>query len=170
MKLSPTLMTLLGACAVFLISPSLPTPLLNLTVGTKVGSLALFLLVLAVARQDTVLGLATFLAVAALFLEHRHRLVSKASLALSATDKPKFAVEQLSKPAPDLVEGEVHPQRETADTDDYGFEPTEESGSNKYDGLPPGESQDDKEPLETVPPHPEEVSSFFQSRGLANIS
>ena len=120
-------------------------------------------LVLLALAKDRVLGLASFLAVAALFLEQRRRTVEKVMVS-----KPVFSVEQLNVPAPDIVPGEVHPPRKDADVDDYSFEPSEESGTNKFEAV--DESYDQKEPSDTVPPHPSEVSEFLQVKGLASLS
>lgn len=156
----------------FLVSPYLPYSVLHATVGTRLGSFALLALVLYVLLLDQTLGLATFLAVAALFLEQRRRTVehvTKVAVAEpSAGSNNNFQVEQLSVPAPNIVPGEVHPPRKTADVDDYSFEPSEESGNNKFEQI--DESYDEKQPLETVPPQPNEVSEFIQERGLANIN
>ena len=146
MKVSPTLMILVGACSVFLLSPYVPDILLAVTVGNKVGTVLLLGLVLAVLAKDRVLALACFLAVAALFLENRRRTVTRVSVALSAK-KPEFKVEQLEKPAPNIVPGEVHPPQQGPAQDEYGFEPSEESGSNKFED--PAESYNEKHPLET---------------------
>jgi len=127
MKLSPTLMSLVAAGILFVLAPYLPSWILNITVGTNVGSLLLLVLVLGVLQGDIVLGLATFLAVAALFLEHRRRTVTHVTTLMTA-EKTPFQVEELANNAPDLVPGEVHPQYKDSDIDEYGFEPTEESG------------------------------------------
>ena len=121
-------------------------------------------LVLLALAKDRVLGLASFLAVAALFLEQRRRTVEK----VTTVSKPVFSVEQLNVPAPNIVPGEVHPPRKDADVDDYSFEPSEESGTNKFEAV--DESYDQKEPSDTVPPHPSEVSEFLQVKGLANLN
>ncbi len=166
MKASPTILFLVGACAIFLFSPYLPNALLSLTVGNRIGSLVILVVVLLIARNDVVLGLAAFLAAAALFLESRRRTVARVAVALQA-EKPVFRVEQLEKPAPDLIPGEIHPPREVAEVEDYSFEPSDDSGSNKFEAV--GESHDEKHPLETVPSQPGEVSEFLQAKGLANI-
>jgi len=160
-------MSLLLACSVFVLSPFLPSWVLNLTVGTTVGAVILFVVVLITLQDDSVLGLATFLAVAALFLEQRRRTVAKVSSAIQSKKAP-FMVEELNVPAPDLIPGEKHPAPKDADIDDHGFEPTEDSGNNKFD--PVDESQDGKQPpLETVPSQPSEVSDQLQGKGLASI-
>lgn len=165
MKLSPTLMALLGSCIVFVLSPLIPSWILNLTVGTSIGSVILLVLVLIVLQDDIVVGLASFLAVAALFLEHRRRTVVHVT-SIITPKKDAFKVDDLAD-APDLVPGEMHPSHKEADVDDYGFEPTEESGKNSFERV--DVSQDDKEPLETVPPQPSEVSELLQEKGLAQI-
>jgi len=165
MKVSPTLATLLIACVIFVASPLLPSWILNLTAGTTVGALLLLVLVLYVLQGDLVLGLATFLAVAALFLEQRRRTVVKVTASL-APGKVPFKVENIVD-APDLVPGEVHPAHKDSEVEDHGFEPTEDSGKDTFERV--DVSQDDKEPLDTVPPKPSEVSELLQEKGLASI-
>ena len=127
----------------------------------------MLVLVLIVLQTDIVLGLATFLAVAALFLENRRRTVKEVTMMLSG-GKPPFEVKELSTPAPNLVPGEIHPRHEGSSSEDYGFEPTEESGKNDVESLG-AESQDEKQPLETVPSQPSLVSELMQQKGLAAI-
>ena len=131
MKLSPTLSVLLLACALFVFSTYIPSFLLHLLVGTTVGAVLMLVLVLVVLQTDIVLGLATFLAVAALFLENRRRTVTKVTTMLGGAKQP-FDIKELSVPAPNLVPGEVHPDRKESEAEDYGFEPTEESGKNDF--------------------------------------
>ncbi len=166
MKVTPTLTIFFIACLTFVFSSYLPDGLIRLTAGNMVGSAALLLTVLYFMRLDKVLALSIFLAAAALFLESRRRTVDRVAIAMAA-EKPVFRVEELSKPAPPLVAGEVHPPRQIPEHEDYSFEPSEETGTDKFE--PVGESLDEKQPLETVPPHPEEVSSFLQHKGLAAV-
>jgi hypothetical protein len=167
MKISPTLAVLLVACVLFVVSTYIPSWFLNLVVGTNVGALLMLVLVLVVLQADIVLGLATFLAVAALFLENRRRTVKKVTTMLGSS-KQLFEVKNLDTPAPNLVPGEVHPEHESPEAEDYGFEPTEESGKNDVHSLG-AESQDEKQPLETVPPQPSIVGELMQQKGLAAI-
>jgi len=167
-KVSPALVVLLSACAIFLLTPYIPYSVLKMTVGTKVGSAALLALVLYALAVDRIVGIAAFLAVAALFLEQRRRTVDTVRRGADAQEKPTFSVEQLDKTAQNIVPGEVHPERKEVDTEDYSFEPTEESGTNKYEDL--GDSYDEKKPLETVPPQPNEVSEMFQAKGLSHLN
>ena len=166
--MSSRILALVAACAVFLLAPYIPYSLLRLAVGNKVGSFVLIVLVIYVLMQDNVLGLACFLAVAALFLEQRRRKVETVKKAQDPNIQPTFSVDQLSVPAPNIVPGEVHPPRKDAEVEDYSFEPSEETGTDKYDGV--SESFDEKKPLNTVPPQPNEVSQMLQAKGLANIN
>jgi len=165
MKVSPTLASLLAACLIFVLSPYIPSWVLTLTTGSTVGTVILLVLVLVVLNKDIVLGLATFLAVAALFLEQRRRTVVKVTSTMTP-EKTPFKIEELVD-APDLVPGEKHPPPKVADVEDYSFEPTEESGKDTFDRV--DESQDNKQPLETVPPNPSVVSELLQGKGLASI-
>lgn len=164
MKITPTLLALLASCAVFVLSPYIPCSVLKVAVGNHFSAAALMGLVLFALAKDRVLGLAVFLAAAALFLEQRRRTVEK----VTTVAKPVFSVEQLNVPAPNIVPGEVHPPRKDAEVDDYSFEPSEESGTNKFEAV--DASYDQKEPSDTVPPHPSEVSEFLQVKGLANLN
>ena len=167
-SVSPTLSVLLLACAVFVVSSYIPSWFLQLTVGTNVGALILLVLVLIVPQTDIVLGLAVFLAVAGLFLENRRRTVKKVTAMLNTGKPPPFEVKELSTPAPNLVPGEIHPDHKGSEVEDFGFEPTEDSGKNDFEGLG-AESQDEKQPLETVPPQPSVIGQFMQDKGLAAL-
>jgi hypothetical protein len=166
-NLSPTLSVLLVACVLFTFSSYIPSWFLQIVVGTNVGALLMLVLVLVVLQTDIVLGLAVFLAIAALFLENRRRMVNTVTMMLGS-GKQLFPVKELDTPAENLVPGEIHPDHKNAETEDYGFEPTEESGKNDVEGLGL-ESQDEKQPLETVPPQPTLVSDLMQQKGLATI-
>jgi hypothetical protein len=158
-----TLGILLASCATFLLTPYVPGPVLKLLVENYVGSAALLITVLYVLRMDVVLGLAVFLAVAALFLESRRRIVVHAVEARES----RAPVEVLDKPAPDIVPGEVHPSFQDPAVKSNGFEPQDDSGSNDFDRV--GESINEKDPpLDTVPPRSEDASALFQNKGLAS--
>lgn len=166
-NLSPTLSVLLVACVFFMFSTYIPSWFLDLVVGTNIGALLMLVLVLVVLQTDSVLGLAVFLAVAALFLENRRRVVKKVTMMLGSS-KQLFEVKNLDTPAENLVPGEIHPDRKDSEAEDYGFEPTEESGKNTVESLG-AESQDEKQPLETVPPQPSLIGELMQQKGLAAI-
>jgi hypothetical protein len=143
-------LALFVALAVFLAAPYIPNPILKATVNTYVGVAVLLVAVLVAVRGDMVVALAVFLAAGALFLENRKRLVAGASASAGA-GAPKSepaSVASLSVPAPPIEEGEVHPEFEEPSRDSYGFEPTEDTGSNDFRAV--GTSINMKEPLETA--------------------
>ncbi|NBO70245.1 MAG: hypothetical protein EBU66_06915 [Bacteroidetes bacterium] len=168
MKGTPRFGVLIASGAVFLLAPYIPYSVLSLTVGNRIGAFVLLCLVIYTLMVDNILGLATFLAVAALFLEQRRRTVERVTKHLDPHEKPVFSVEKLNEPAPNIVPGEVHPPSKVAEVEDYSFEPTEDSGTNKYDTV--DESINEKQPLETVPSQPNEVSDMLQAKGLAHIN
>jgi hypothetical protein len=169
MKLSPKLLILLACAAVFVGSPYIPTAVLTLLVGNKISAFLVFGIVLYALSIDSALGIAAFLSIAALFLEQRRRTVEKVAKLNDVKEAPPpFSVEQLDTPAPNIVPGEVHPPSRDAEVDDYSFEPMEQTGTNKYE--PGSDEYNEKQPLETVPPRPGDVSEFLQAKGLANIN
>jgi hypothetical protein len=156
------LLPTLGVClAVFLVAPYVPNTALKLTVGNMVGTFVALGLALLILRQDMVLGLAAFLAVTALFLENRRRVISRIQSAQSSNEEGSVKMES----APPLVPGEVHPDFDTPSSEDHPFEPETESGSNKFE--PVDESLNEKGPLPTVRNDTDELGSFFQQKGLA---
>jgi hypothetical protein len=162
--MNPKFLAVIAACSVFLLSPYIPLDILKLIVGNRVGAFLLIGLVMYALILDNTIGLAVFLAACALFLEQRRRTVEIVKEVGSGSEAP---VDNLMVPAPNIVPGEVHPPKKDAEVDDYSFEPTEESGTNTYDKVL--ESYDEKQPLDTVPPQPNQVSELLQEKGLASI-
>jgi len=160
--MTPKFLAVIAACTVFLFSPYIPYSVLKMTVGNRVGAFLLLGLVIYTLVLDNTIGLAVFLAVCALFLEQRRRTVERVK---EVHGSKKASIRMTS--APDIVPGEVHPPSNQPDVEDYSFEPTEETGTNTYDKV--GESFNNKQPLETVPSQPNEVSEFLQEKGLASI-
>ena len=171
MKISRTLSFLLASFAVFLIAPFLPTPVLGLLAGNQLMVGVLLIAALLVLRRNIVLGLAFFLAVAALLLENRRRMVTKVQVAMQggALKGEGAPVEELSRPAADLVKGEVHPVHEKPTFEDHGFEPEGEKEHGAGGPLDDSVMHDGKRPLETAVPHPDEMSEFFQEEGFARV-
>jgi hypothetical protein len=163
--MTPKFLAVIAACSVFLLSPYIPLDVLKLVVGNRVGAFLLIGLVIYALVLDNTIGLAVFLAACALFLEQRRRTVEIVK-EVQGSGKESL-VDNLIVPAPNIVPGEVHPSKRDAEVDDYSFEPTEESGTNTYDKV--GESYNEKDPLDTVPPQPNEVSELLQQKGLASI-
>ena len=132
----------------FLGGPYIPDMLLKATVDTTMGVFILLISVLATLYLDPVLAIAVFLAAGSLFLENRKRIISrinqpKTSSVSSSPGEPA-SVETLSVGAPDLVEGEVHPEHEEPSVEEHTFEPKD--SSDEFHGV--GESINEKIPLE----------------------
>lgn len=157
--------------AVFLGSPYVPDRILKATVNTYVGVAALLLVVLYSVRQDMVVALAVFLAAGALFLENRKRQVAGGSGGGPNGQKEgpvvsePASVASLSEPAPDLQEGEVHPEFERPERDIHGFEPAEDTGSNDFRAV--GHSINEKQPLATMPANSSDAAAeVYERAGL----
>ena len=159
--------------AVFLGSPYVPDRILKATVNTYLGVAALLLVVLYAVRQDMVVALAVFLAAGALFLENRKRLVAGGGVGGRGggpngqkegpiVSEPA-SVASLSVPAPEVQEGEVHPEFERPERDSHDFEPTEDTGSNDFRAV--GHSINDKQPLASAP-NGEAAAEVFERAGL----
>ena len=156
--------------AVFLGSPYVPDRILKATVNTYVGVAALLLVVLYAVRQDMVVALAVFLAAGALFLENRKRLVAGGGTGPGPNGQKEgpivsepASVASLSVPAPEVQEGEVHPEFERPERDSHDFEPTEDTGSNDFRAV--GHSINDKQPLASAP-NGEAAAEVFERAGL----
>lgn len=163
LMLKPNHWIVVVSFALFVLSPYLPQAILSLTVGNRIGSLLVLIAVLVALRRNSLVALATFLAAAALFLENRRRTVYRIREAIGGPGAP---VEELSKPAPNLVPGEVHPPRDEPSNEEYDYGPGEEHDGSKL--FEHSATEDEKGPLDTVPSNNSSgVAEFLQSRGLA---
>ena len=156
MRVSPTLISIIVAGLVFVLTPYSPMWLLHLLAGTRVGSAVMLLGVLAVAQVDVVISLAVALAVAAIFIEYRKRVVMKIQNNLVVPDTPDRVSNIGSKR--NLVPSEKHPAAETATV--------EEVGESKDNDVPTSE----REPLETIDAHSEAIAKLMEENGFASLS
>lgn len=126
-----------------------------------------------------ILGLAAFLASAALFLEYRRRTIDTIRMSFFGSKQVGAPVKKLSKPAKDLIPGEVHPSSEDPSIEESGYEPShgsEEEGSysSSHESGEFYESaaiESDKVPLETVPSNNSGgLSQMFLAKGLASLT
>jgi hypothetical protein len=160
---------LLAACAVFLLSPYLPSILLKLLVGNYLGAAVLILAASLMLKRSVTAGVATFLAVSALFLENRRRTVETVQVQMARAGLAGAPVEQLNKPAEDLIPGEVHPKHEEATVEEYGYEPSEEEGGGSKLFESPSAVEDEKGVLEGVPSNDTQgQAEGYVGRGLAS--
>jgi hypothetical protein len=151
--------------AIFVVTPWLPTVLVNLLVGNYVTVFILLAANLYLLRVNAILSVAFFLAVGSLFLENRKRklaTIETAKITTSIDGTTAAPVSALSVPAEDLIDGEVHPEHETPSTEEHGFEPTSEGQSNEFNKV--GESIDEKHliPTEDVRSASMEADKFIK--------
>jgi hypothetical protein len=164
MKVNPKYALLLLSGLIFLVADWVPDVLLRYGLGSIVGSVTIFIGVLYVTMYDSLVGLAFFLAVAALYLEHRRRILDRLRDNMYASKTgSKGTVSEVMKGSPPLSPNEVHPRHEVPEYEVSSFEPEEKSDVVESSGL------DGKTPLETVGQDTDAVSSFLQEKGLANI-
>lgn len=157
----------------FVGAPYIPNAVLKGTVGNPFGTVVLLGAALAAVKFNMALGVATFLAAGALFLENRKRLLAKlriveesasASAASGKRESTPADVAKLSEPAGDLVEGEVHPAAEEPSTEEHGFEPRGEA-SEAFEAVAPSMNQ--KMPLQSgTPPSAAAAAAQFTRAGL----
>jgi hypothetical protein len=150
MRFSPTLASIVLAGTVFILAPYIPTALLKPIVGTRIGSAAILAGVLAIVQVDRVVALGAAMAVAALFLEYRRRIVSS----LPVGDYARVPI----KKAPNLVPREEHPAFESPAIEEVDAKP--DSDTNDVTDL------DQKAPLETVDSHPSHIGEALERAGL----
>jgi len=150
---------------VFVITPWVPTSLVNLLVGNYVTVFIILAVNLYLLRVNAILSIAFFLAVGSLFLENRKRklaMIETTQLKVSIDGTTVAPVSVLSTPAEDLIDGEVHPEHETPSTEEHGFEPTSEGQTNEFDKV--GHSIDEKHviPTEEVTSASSEADKFIK--------
>jgi hypothetical protein len=160
---------ILGASLLlFVISPYIPNMVLNATVGSSVGILVLLLAPLFVVRYNPVLALAVLLAVGALFLENRKRILTNIKASINTEIRKgggKYApLDDVAAGAPDLIDGEVHPEHETPFEESHAFQPEKDS-TDSFQTM--GESINEKGPLATVPTNSSRtMADHFEKAGL----
>jgi len=159
----------IAAClVVFIGTPWIPTSIVNFLVANYVSVFIILAANLYLLRVDAVLSLTFFLAAGSLFLEYRKRMLASIETGTdSAIDQLKAGapVSVLSKPAEDLIDGEVHPEHETPSSEEYSFEPTDENQTNDF--SKPGFSIDEKHVIPTEETHSaSEMANKFIRDGL----
>lgn len=154
MRVSPTLISIVAAGLVFVLVPYSPMWILNLLAGTRAGAATMLLLVLAILQYDIVVSLSISLAVAAVFVEHRRRIVKAIQSNLVAPDQPD-RVSNIGSHR-ELVPSERHPSAESPSIEEVAEErevPTSE-----------------REPLDTIDAHSEAIAKLMEEHGFASLS
>ena len=146
----PMLPQIVVCLAVFLAAPYFPSQLLQALVGNYIGVFALLALNLYLVQVNLTLALAFFFACGALFLENRKRTLTKIETKIQqkgVSGTNLASVADLSVPAEDLVDGEVHPEHDEPAGDRKTYEPSSENQTNRFERV--GESINEKHVLDT---------------------
>lgn len=151
----------------FIAAPYIPNTVLNVTVNTSIGILLMLLAPLYFIRSNPISAIAVLLAVGALFLENRKRIITTIKTSINteiSQSGAKYApVQDVAAGAPDLVDGEVHPEHESPFEEEHSFQP-EKDASNEFE--PVGESINEKGVLATVPTNSSRVmAEHFEKTG-----
>jgi len=159
MKMIPMLPQIVACLAVFLAAPYLPSQLLHALVGNYVGVFALLAANVYLIQVNLTLALTFFFACGGLFLENRKRTLTKIETKIQQkgiNGTNMASVADLSVPAEDLVEGEVHPEHDEPTGDRKAYEPSSEDQTNRFERV--GESINEKHVLDTE----ESTSGLFR--------
>jgi hypothetical protein len=149
MRVSPTLVSIVIAGLAFILVPYCPTWLLNFLAGTRIGTAAMLLLVLAVIQFEVVISLAISLAVASVFIEHRRRILKSIHHSLPEKPVETRPIPPMPSAEPPIIEevAEERVEREPAES-----EPVE------------------REPLDTIDAHSEAIAKLMEENGFASLS
>lgn len=165
MKMDPNYAILGAAGLVFLFPEAAPDELLKYGLGTMVGSFGVLLASLYAVVVDPILGLATFMAVASLYLEHRRRIMNRlrSNVYASKTGGTEGSLAALVAGSPPTQPGETHPERPTPEYEDIGLSPDEIPASSPLEesGL------DGKQVLGTAGQETDVVREMLVEKGLA---
>lgn len=154
-------MTLVAVSFVlFLTAPFLPTTLYKMAFSNMIVPLVLLVALLVSLRTSPIGSVTLLLAVMALFVEYRARVISM-SLP-PATKAPEY--EQQLAPAPPVVPDEVHPEPKLPSGKMVYYKPAGETGTNIFEPIDGSINQ--KKALEG-PRLPEEANKFLVQQGLA---
>lgn len=164
----------LVSLAVFLLAPYMPDALLKATVGNPVGVFVLLAGTLYTVRTSMLNGLAVFLASGALFLQNRKRILVRIERVANASGddgsgkrvSTASSVAAASRPADDLIEGEVHPDHDTPSGEESSFQPKPESETNEFSAV--DRTIDEKAPLETASGSANDMANRYVRNGFAN--
>jgi hypothetical protein len=160
--MNPVYLGLAACLLVFVATPFLPTGVLSILVGNIVSVAIVLAVVVYAAMKNSLLGVAAFLAAAALFLENRRRTIARIQ---NAYGNKGQSVENVELPARDLIPNEVHPPHLVPDVDSHDFQPTREEETNEFSAV--GESINEKQVLQSLDGQTEDVVKMFEEKGLA---
>jgi len=152
-EMKKNVMAAVAACLlIFIAAPWIPTWVVNLLVANYVAVFIILAANLYLLRVDAVLSLTFFLAAGALFLEYRKRMLASVETdqiieSVRGANSGGAPVSALTKPAENLIEGEVHPDHDVPSSEEHSFEPSDENQTNAFGK--PGFSIDEKHVIPT---------------------
>jgi hypothetical protein len=155
-RISPTLISIVIAGIAFIVTPYLPMWVLTPLAGSRVGTAIMLIAVLAVLQFDVVISLAVALAVAAVFIEYRRRILNKIQNTLILPDQPDM-VSNIGSTRK-LVPNEVHPPAEAPSIEEVG---------EQRENDAPGST---REPLDTIDTHSEAIAKLMEENGFASLT
>jgi hypothetical protein len=165
MKVDPKHAILGATGLVFLFPGAAPDELLKYGLGTMVGSFGVLLASLYAVVVDPVIGLAAFMAVASLYLEHRRRIMNRlrSNMYASKSGGTEGSLAALVAGSPPTQPGETHPSRPTPEYEDLALSPDEIPASSPLEesGL------DGKQVLGTAGQETDAVREMLVEKGLA---
>lgn len=157
-KLDMTLVAI--SFVLFLSAPFLPTTIYKMAFSNMIVPLVLLVALLVTLHRSPIGSVTLLLAIMALFVEYRARVISMSLPA--ATKAPEY--EQQLASAPPVVPDEVHPEPKLPSGNMVYYKPSTSTGTNIFD--PVSASIDEKKVLDG-PSAPGDVSKFLVEQGLA---
>ena len=141
--------------------PFFPAPVLQ-TLRHPLAAFVLLAIVLIALPYGPIPGVLVLLAVMLTFVERNRVTIQNAFLAKATGEEPKY--EQQLAASPPMSPDEIHPSPVVPDVESIDFQPNEESGSNAFEAI--GDSQDEKNVIQTISSTPEVAAKFFVNQGF----
>lgn len=141
--------------------PFLPSVLLK-QLRQPLAAFVLLAIVLLALPYGPIPGVLTLVAVLLTFVERNRFTIQNALLNKATGEEAKYD-EQLAA-APPMSPDEIHPAPVLPDVESVDFQPNEESGSNAFEPI--GDSQDEKNVIQTISSTPEVAAKYFLNQGL----
>lgn len=144
---------------VFISAPFLPTPLYKMAFSNVIVPFILLAGLLLTLRTNPIGAVTLLVAVMALFVEYRNRVISTSA----PSTKPPAYEEQLA-PAPVIVPGEVHPEPKQPRGPMVSYRPTEDS-TDAFSAV--GASVNEKKVMDS-PRTTNDTNQFMIEHGLTS--
>lgn len=144
----------------FLAAPFLPTVFYKMAFSNMIVPFILLALLLVSIRKSPIGAVTFLLAIMALFVEYRNRIISSS---VPSAERPPAYEEQLKSAAP-IVPGEVHPAPAQPQGSMVTYKPTGDA-TNAFEAV--GSSVNMKR-VDNSPRVPNDTNTFIVQQGLTN--